>query len=56
MPPDEDHPQHQLRRHRAARVQEDHLPEHHQRDEGIKKEEHDDILGNSCSDFSRFYF
>ena len=32
--PDEDHPQHQLRCDRAAGVQEDHLPEHHQGDEG----------------------
>ena len=32
--PDADHPQHQLRCDRAVGVPEDHLPEHHQGDEG----------------------
>ena len=48
MKPDEDHPQHQLRCDRSAGVQEDHLPEHHQGDEG---DDHD--VKNGDDGFSR---
>ena len=34
MVPDEDNPQHELRRDEPAGVQEDHLPEHREGDEG----------------------
>ena len=45
--PDEDHPQHQLRCDRAAGVQEDHLPEHHQGDEGDHHDVNDCMTGKS---------
>ena len=50
LKPDENHPQHQLRCDRAAGVQEDHLPEHHQGDEG----DHHDIKEDHDCDGDRF--